>query len=108
MLIRIFMVVLICLPLGALADDKLVRLHAPEALAETGVLSYILLRFSLKTQVRVEKVADPAAADLLLGDAGTALFEGAGQLWKMQVVSPDHPGTEKLPNGCAPRLVSAR
>jgi len=96
MLIRVLTSVLICLPLGALADEKLVRLHAPEALAETGVLSYILPRFSLKTQVRVEKVSDPAVADVLLGNTGSALFEGAGQVWKLEVISPDHPGTEKL------------
>ncbi|WP_371229704.1 hypothetical protein [Roseovarius sp. 2305UL8-3] len=96
MLIRVLTCVLICLPLGALADDKLVRLHVPQALAETGVLSYILPRFSLKTQVRVEKVADPAEADLLLGDTGRSLFEGAGQVWKLEVVNPDHPGTGKL------------
>jgi hypothetical protein len=96
MLLRALSVVLICLPLGALADDKLVRLHAPEALVETGVLSYILPRFSLKTQVRVEQVGDVAEADLTLGDVGTALFEGAGQVWKLNVLNADHPGTEKL------------
>jgi mono/diheme cytochrome c family protein len=77
-------------PLGAAAEeDRLFRLHAPGALAETGLLDHILPRFSLKTQVRVERVADPAEADLRLGDAGRPVFEGASGVWKMELTSDD-------------------
>lgn len=98
MLLRFFLIVLISLPFGARANenDRLVRLHADKVLVETGLLGYILPRFSLKTQVRVEQVGDAAQADLLLGDTGHALFEGGGQVWHMEVRRADHPGTERL------------
>ncbi|AKO99890.1 MAG: hypothetical protein RID15_06970 [Marinovum algicola] len=83
------MLLILGLPLGARAEDRLLRLYAPEALAATGVLDYILPRFSLKTQVKVQRVADPEAADMVLGDAGRALFEGAGQVWHMALATDD-------------------
>ena len=96
MVLRVLTLVLICLSHGVFADDRLVRLHAPQALVDTELLSYILPRFSLKTQVRVEQVNEPAKADLVLGDTGHALFKGAGKTWKLDVRNPDHPGTAKL------------
>ncbi len=96
MIKRIFMVVLICLPGAVWADDRLVRLHADPALSESGLLKHILPRFSLKTQVRVEKVDDTDLADLILGQTGRALFSGLGQTWKMDVPGAGHPGTDKL------------
>lgn len=84
------------LPMAAQADDRLVRLYAPEALVETGLLKFILPRFSLKTQVRVELVAAPSQADMVLGDTGRALFHGAGQTWHMDLRRPDHKGTKRL------------
>ncbi|MEX0287266.1 MAG: hypothetical protein AB3N23_21885 [Paracoccaceae bacterium] len=89
-------VMLILLPGLLRAEDRLVRLYAPAALVDTGLMKHMLPRFSLKTQVRVEVLDDPADANLTLGDAGRALFEGAGQVWKMDVSTPDHPGTAKL------------
>ncbi|WP_137700718.1 cytochrome c family protein [Marimonas lutisalis] len=77
---------------AALADDRLVRVYAPEVLIETGLLKFIGPRFSLKTQVRVELVPDPAQADLVLGDAGRALFHGVGKTWRVSMNRPDHPG----------------
>ncbi len=95
MLWRMIMVLLVCLPTALWADDRLVRLHASGALVESGVLKYILPRFSLKTQVRVELVED-TAADLVLGDTGRPVFAGLGQTWAMDIRSPDHPGTKRL------------
>lgn len=85
----ILCLVLALLPLGAGAEDRLLRLHAPEALTETGLLGYLLPRFTLKTRVKVEQVADPGSADLVLGDQGRALFEGAGQVWHMDLATED-------------------
>ncbi|MBV2359435.1 hypothetical protein KUH32_06595 [Thalassococcus sp. CAU 1522] len=98
MALRVWIAVcLLCLaPLTALADDRLVRLHAPAGLDETGLLKHILPRFSLKTQVRIERVETPEQADLVLGSEGRALFEGAGATWHMAVNAADHPGTQKL------------
>ncbi len=87
--------VVLALAQGAMAQDRPVRLYAPEALMETGVMKYILPRFSLKTRVRVEIVADPEGADIVLGDDGRALFEGAGQVWHMDRTG-DHEGAAKL------------
>lgn len=52
----------------AAANDKLVRLSAPPDLIESGLLKYILPRFSLKTGVKVE--IDGAQPDLTLGEIG--------------------------------------
>lgn len=84
------------LPSVALANDKLVRIFAPEALVASGLMKYALPRFSLKTQVRTELVADAADADLVFGADGKPLFEGAGQVWHMTVRAPDHAGTKRL------------
>ena len=92
----IAIVLCILLPAAAQAQDRLVRLHAPDPLIDTGLLKHILPRFSLKTQVRVQLVATPAAADLVLGGAGEPLFLGLGQTWHMAVRQKDHPGTRRL------------
>lgn len=81
--------VLTLLPLGAGAEDRLLRLHAPATLRDTGLMQYILPRFSLKTRVKVEQVGDPAQADIVLGDEGRALFQGLGQVWRMALVTED-------------------
>ncbi|WP_323764727.1 hypothetical protein [Marinovum sp.] len=86
---RLLIMLLLCLPMGALAEDRVLRLYAPEALVETGVLDYLLPRFSLKTQVKVERVSDAEAADMVLGGDGRALFEGAGQVWRMTLATDD-------------------
>ncbi|MDJ0821360.1 MAG: hypothetical protein QNJ09_06045 [Paracoccaceae bacterium] len=83
-------------PQLARADDRLVRLHAPQALIDTGLLRHILPRFKLKTQVRVEPVGAGDSADMVLGPEGRALFEGAGAIWHMDVRRPDHPGTKRF------------
>lgn len=89
-------VAILCLwPALGMAQDRLVGLHAPEALVETGLLKHILPRFSLKTQVKVQLV--PASdANMVLGAQGPALFEGAGQMWHMSVQTPDHAATERF------------
>lgn len=87
---------LIMLPMGALSDDKLVRLYAPPSLIETGLLKHILPRFSLKTSVRVELVGQPTEAEMVIGPNGQPLFEGAGAIWHMDLLAPDHAGAKRL------------
>lgn len=70
---------------AAVAQDRQVLLYAPQALVDTGLMKHILPRFSLKTQVRVKLVDRPEAAQMILGAEGRALFQGAGQVWHMQV-----------------------
>ena len=95
-LAQILLLALAILPLRAAAqDDRMVRLYAPDALVATGVMDYILPRFSLKTQIRVTLVETPDAADIVLDDEGRALFEGE-RTWHMQVLSSDHAATDRF------------
>lgn len=72
---------------GRAADD--LRLAAPQALVKSGLLQYVLPRFSLKTGVRVEVVEEQAQADLMLTnqDAGTAVFQGPNATWSLMVLT---------------------
>lgn len=90
-----FLVILLLLPGLALANDREVRLSAPEALVESGVLKFALPRFSLKNQVRVLLVA-PEEAQVELGPEGRPLFTGLGETWALKVRAEDHPGTAKF------------
>ena len=90
------LVLLFSLVHPATAENKLVRLHAPENLVETGLLRHILPRFSLKTQVKVELVDEAGVADIVLGEDGIALFEGIGQVWHFALNSDGHVGTVKF------------
>lgn len=97
-----FLVLMLCLllPIAAAADeggdDRVVRLHVPEALIKTGLMRYILPRFSLKTRVRVELVGPTGTPDLSLGPQGRALFQGAGAVWHLLQHRKGHAGTDKL------------
>ena len=82
--------------MGAVADDRLVRLSAPDALVDTGLFRNILPRFTLKTQVRVQLVALDDAADAALGPAGDPVFDGLGKTWHLEVLSEGHPGTQRF------------
>ncbi|SDE50457.1 hypothetical protein [Ruegeria marina] len=97
MLTRVLVIITAAL-LAALpvqADDRLVFLHAPEPLVETGLMKHILPRFTLKTRVKVELVPE-AQAQIVLGTQGRALFEGAGQVWHMVVRDEAHAGTGRF------------
>lgn len=98
MMLRALIVFLLCVPamMQAQSDDRLVRIYAPPALVDSGVFKFILPRFSLKTQVRVELVASVDDADLRFGEDGQPLFQSDAQGWSMDVQAPDHPGTAKL------------
>lgn len=93
---RFILILLLCWPLSAVADDKLVRLHAPDQLIATGLMRHILPRFSLKTQVRVELVTTVGAAQVVLGQGGQALFQDATTVWYMTNAAPDHPGAARF------------
>ena len=85
-------------PLVASAQDdpRPVRLFAPPALADTGLMQHILPRFTLKTRVRVELVAAPEDADIALGKTGEPLFAGPERVWHMAIASSDHAGTKRF------------
>lgn len=61
------------------AQDKTFTLSAPDALVESGLLKYILPRFSLKTQVRIELVK--TGGDAAFGEDGFVAFRGLEDVW---------------------------
>jgi hypothetical protein len=67
-------------PLGATADD--LTLAVPEALRDSGLWSYLLPRFTLKTRVRVALGADGALAIRADGD-GTPVFTAGDVTYTM-------------------------
>lgn len=85
----------ICPTLPAAQENRSVRLHAPSALVDSGLIKHILPRFTLKTRVRVELVPDPATADIALGDSGDPLFAGLDAIWHLRVQG-DHAGAARL------------
>ncbi|WP_236545245.1 c-type cytochrome [Tropicimonas marinistellae] len=94
MRVLILIILLFLPPVKAMAQERKVRLHAPETLVDTGLMRHILPRFSLKTQIRVELVDTPDQADIVLGSTGIPLFEGAGQVWHLEMrASDDGPPT---------------
>lgn len=79
---RALAVVLFCTS-GAAAQETDLRLAVPAALETTGLMDYIVPRFSLKTGVRMSRVAGGAPAQMRLGETGTPVFEGGGRLWHL-------------------------
>ena len=78
------------------ADDKRFRLSAPAALVESGLLDYLLPRFSLKTGVRIEVVGPADPAEMTFGaQAGRPVFKGEANLWRM-ARDGDHPGAARF------------
>lgn len=95
MIRALLIVIFLSLPVAGKAQDRLVRLHAPQKLIDSGLMQHILPRFSLKTQVRVELVPKDAA-QIVLGTDGQALFDGLETQWHMAVLDPDHAGVQRL------------
>ena len=90
------LVMAVGLPLAAQADDKRFSLAAPASLVESGLLDYLLPRFSLKTGVRIEVVPGKAAAEATLGtQEGRAVFTGSGETWRLRI-RDDHPGAVRF------------
>ncbi|QDG75916.1 cytochrome c [Labrenzia sp. PHM005] len=73
------------------------QLSVPQDLRDSGFLKYLLPRFSLKTNTRIELVdaGTPADADLSDGADGTPVFEGLGKVWVL-AVKVDAPGVVRF------------
>lgn len=82
--------------LQAIANEREFRLYAPPKLVESGLLKYMLPRFSLKTQVRITVVEQSSMGEVVLGDQGKAVFSGLGQTWRLKIVATGHPGAERF------------
>ncbi|WP_428671596.1 hypothetical protein [Roseibium sp.] len=79
--------------ISAKAETRSFRLGAPEALAQTGFLKYLLPRFSLKTGIRIELVPEGEAAEAVIAveAPGIPVFSGLGKDWVLAVVEPRDP-----------------
>ncbi|SNR62059.1 hypothetical protein [Puniceibacterium sediminis] len=77
-------------PLSAQEADKRLTLAAPKTLTESGLIDFLVPRFSLKTSIRITLAPEGAGADAVLGDEGVAAFEGLDQVWHLDVgADPD-------------------
>ncbi len=81
---------------AAMANDKLVRLAVPNVLLESGLLKYMLPRFTLKTQVRFELLDETAEADAAFGDTGKPVFSGKTKMWRLDIRNQDHKGADRF------------
>ncbi len=75
--------VLVCgLMMGSMAgaQDKKFTLDAPEELIENGFVKFLLPRFSLKTQIRIEVSGN---AEVSLSDQGTPVFRDDIQVYAL-------------------------
>lgn len=61
----------------ARAQDRQITLAAPQALADSGLLGYLLPRFSLKTGIRIQVQPDAPSADVILTRDATIGAGGA-------------------------------
>lgn len=84
-------------PMSAMAEGE-VRLSVPQSLVDSGLLKYVLPRFSLKTGVRLAVVGEGEKADLILApDAdGPRVFTGPKATWRLGVANSDHAGAQRF------------
>ncbi|WP_245216603.1 cytochrome c [Sagittula salina] len=85
-LILLAILALAAVPFKAAAEERLLTLHAAPELIESGLIKYLLPRFTLKTQVRVNLTEPPT--DATLDTTAAPLFlgaDGAGGPWGLTI-----------------------
>lgn len=84
---RVFaaLILLLCWPVLADAQDRAFRLASPEVLTDSGLLDYVLPRFSLKTGIRVHIVGEGEEHELALNSRGVGrrAFSGPNHDWHL-------------------------
>lgn len=63
------------------AQEEPLRLAVPEALESSGFAQFIVPRFSLKTSIRITRVAPSDDAQMRFGSEGDIVFVGLGEQW---------------------------
>lgn len=103
---RLIVLIYMCLSFApiARADDRLVRLMAPQALLDSGLLKHLLPRFSLKTQVRVVVVGAGEPFEIAFGAEGVPVFVGPSTVWNMHVRSQDHKAVQRFTDWLASEI----
>lgn len=84
-------------PRMAKAQD--ITLAVPQALQDSGLLEYVLPRFSLKTGVRIAVVENAESADLSFSEdsgAGRAVFTGPQATWHIVISARDNENARRL------------
>ncbi len=71
----------------AIAQEKVFSLRAPDVLVESGLMSHLLPRFSLKTGVRITLAEDGLAA---FGAEGTPVFRQGDAVWHFSHAGGDY------------------
>lgn len=66
--------------LAAAQDDPL-KLAVPDALDASGFAQFVVPRFSLKTSIRIERVAADEPAQMRFGSEGEVVFVGLDERW---------------------------
>ncbi len=84
-LLSLVLAALLAIP--AIAETRSFRLGAPGELGDTGLLTFLLPRFSLKTGIRIELVETGEPSDAFLSDreGETPVFTGLGRTWFLEV-----------------------
>jgi len=88
----------VVLALPGVAKAERLRLGVPQALRDSGLMTYVLPRFSLKTGVGVYLVPEGAEAELSLeaGGTGRAVFVGPQATWRMISHDSGHAGAARF------------
>lgn len=77
------LLVVLCCAKALAAEEPELRLAVPQALENSGFMQFLVPRFSLKTSIRMTRVAEEEAAQMRLGAEGTPVFVGLGQIWSL-------------------------
>lgn len=88
--VLIFLIVTVAAP--ASAEDKRFTLHADPVLVETGLIKFLVPRFSMKTNTRVtlSDIAEDGAARLTSdGTDGLDVIASGDQIWSLSVPDGD-------------------
>lgn len=65
------------------AQEAALKMAVPQALEDSGFMQFLVPRFSLKTSVRIERVAQDTEAQMRVGAEGTPVFSGLGETWSL-------------------------
>lgn len=65
------------------ADEDGLRLGVPAVLESSGFAQYLVPRYSLKTGVRIDRVAEGAGAEMAFEPGDPHLFSGLGASWTL-------------------------
>jgi hypothetical protein len=82
-LVKSLLIALVCAhPLRA--EEAELKLAVPQVLEDAGFMQFLVPRFSLKTSIRITRVAEGDDAQMRLGSDGTPVFTGPDAAYALQ------------------------